>query len=213
MPAGPSDREGPARRPGLVRDLPSPCILAPGAPARLALHGTTATLASHWGSAAEVGRNLPEGVSPVPLGCRLPCVPGAARPSSTQAAAPPPRSALAGADPGAPGNLRSKLPCRHAGGGAGESAAGPRGGVATEGDGRASHQLAKLRTKSTPPTRQTPCLEYTKRLRVPAKENILALAAVHFGGKNMQEWGQVRVWAAPTAGLETSAELEGILGR
>lgn len=29
----------------------------------------------------------------------------------------------------------------------------------------------------------------------------------------MQEWGQVRVWAAPTAGLEASAELEGMLGR
>ena len=37
--------------------------------------------------------------------------------------------------------------------------------------------------------------------------------AVDVGGKDMQEEDQIRLWAAPAAGPETSTELEGILGR
>ena len=53
---------------------------------------------------------------------------------------------------------------------------------------------------------------YKRTLRVPAKENALVLIAVDIGGKNPQE-DQIRIWAAPTAGPETSTVLEGILGR
>ena len=45
------------------------------------------------------------------------------------------------------------------------------------------------------------------------KENALALIAVDTGGKNTEEWDQIRIRAAPTAGPEISTVLEGILGR
>ena len=54
---------------------------------------------------------------------------------------------------------------------------------------------------------------YKRTLRAPTKENTLVLTAVDLGGKNIQEKDQIRVWAAPTTGPETSAVLEGILGR
>ena len=61
-------------------------------------------------------------------------------------------------------------------------------------------------------------VEYLNRQQsVPTTEMGLALAAVHFGGKNTRELGQVRVWAGPTgptAGPETCLEvLEGLRGR
>ena len=54
---------------------------------------------------------------------------------------------------------------------------------------------------------------YKRPLSAPTKENALALIAVDIGGKNTQEKDQIRIWAAPTAGPETSTVLEGILGR
>ena len=48
---------------------------------------------------------------------------------------------------------------------------------------------------------------------VPTKDNTLILTAVNIGGKNTQEKNQMRVWAAPTAGPETSLVLEGIFRR
>ena len=54
-------------------------------------------------------------------------------------------------------------------------------------------------------------------MSVPTSETSLAFTAVDFGGKYMQELGQVRVWAGPTVpteGLDTCLEvLEGLLGR
>ena len=51
----------------------------------------------------------------------------------------------------------------------------------------------------------------------PTNENSLALAAVHFAGKHMQELGQIRVWVVPigpSAGPEINPEAaEGLLGR
>ena len=55
---------------------------------------------------------------------------------------------------------------------------------------------------------------YKRPLRAPTNENILVLIAVDVGGKNTQEWNQVRIWAALPAGPEVSTVLlEGILGR
>ena len=48
-------------------------------------------------------------------------------------------------------------------------------------------------------------------MSAPTKENGLALATVYFGGKHMQDWGQIRVSVVPTgptAGPETSPETE-----
>ena len=54
-------------------------------------------------------------------------------------------------------------------------------------------------------------------MSVPTNENGLALAAVDFGGKHMQELGPIRVSVVPkgpTAGPETSPEAEeSLLGR
>ena len=54
-------------------------------------------------------------------------------------------------------------------------------------------------------------------MSVPTNENCLSLAAVAFGGKHMQELGQIRVRVVPTghtAGPEASPEAEeGLLGR
>ena len=52
-----------------------------------------------------------------------------------------------------------------------------------------------------------------RSLRAPTKENTVVLIAVDIGGKNTQEEDQVRIWASPIAGPETSTALEGILGR
>jgi len=54
---------------------------------------------------------------------------------------------------------------------------------------------------------------YKRPLRVPTKENTLALIAVDIGGKNTQEEDQIRISAAPTAGPEISTVLEDMLGR
>ena len=54
---------------------------------------------------------------------------------------------------------------------------------------------------------------YKRTLRAPTKENTLFLIAVDIGGKKTQEYDQIRIWAAPRAGLEISTVLEGILGR
>ena len=48
-------------------------------------------------------------------------------------------------------------------------------------------------------------------LRAPTKETALVLIAVDIGGKNTQDWRQIRDSVAPTAGPETSTELEGTL--
>ena len=54
---------------------------------------------------------------------------------------------------------------------------------------------------------------YERPLEASTKDNALALIAVDTGGKNTQEWDQIRIWTAPTAGPEISTMLEGILGR
>ena len=46
---------------------------------------------------------------------------------------------------------------------------------------------------------------YKRKPRAPIKENALVLIAVDIGGKNTQEWDQTRIWAAPTAGPESSS--------
>ena len=46
---------------------------------------------------------------------------------------------------------------------------------------------------------------YKTMMSAPTKENALALAAVDTGGKSVQEQGQIRVWAVPTAGSEVSS--------
>ena len=56
------------------------------------------------------------------------------------------------------------------------------------------------------------CERYKSTLRTLAKENTLVLIAVDTGGKNT-EYDQIRAWAAPIAGPETSAVLQGILGK
>ena len=57
-------------------------------------------------------------------------------------------------------------------------------------------------------------MEYIKgHWELPQKKNALVLIAVDTGLKNIQEKDQIRIWAAPTEGPETSIVLEGILGR
>ena len=70
----------------------------------------------------------------------------------------------------------------------------PRGSVAKEEDPKPSHQLYKLQIESTQSTRQT-CVYgiYKRSLRVPTKENALVLIAVNTGGKNTEEWDQIRI--------------------
>ena len=69
----------------------------------------------------------------------------------------------------------------------------PRGSVAKEEDPKPSHQLYMLHIKSIRSSRQTLCGIYKKTLRTPTKENILVLIAVDTGGKNTQEWKQIRI--------------------
>ena len=68
----------------------------------------------------------------------------------------------------------------------------PRGSVAKEEDPKPSHQLYMLQIKSIQSTRQTLRGIYKKTLRTPTKENILVLIDVT-GGKNTQEWKQIRI--------------------
>jgi len=85
---------------------------------------------------------------------QLPCVPGAARTSPTQAVAPPPQLALTGTNPSPPGQPQEQTPMDdlHA-----EveikPQLKPRGSVAKEEDPKPSHQLYKLQIKSTQSTR------------------------------------------------------------
>ena len=54
---------------------------------------------------------------------------------------------------------------------------------------------------------------HKRPLRAPTKENSLVLIAEDTGGKNIEKWDQIWIWAAPTVGLEISTVLEGILGK
>jgi len=63
----------------------------------------------------------------------------------------------------------------------------PRGSVAKEEDPKPSYQLYKLQVKSTWSTRQSVYGICKRTMRIPTKENSLALAAVDIGGKNMQK--------------------------
>ena len=64
-----------------------------------------------------------------------------------------------------------------------------QGSLAEQEDPKPSHQLHKLKIKSTWSTSQTlMSMEYIKKtLRAPIKENALVLTAVDIGGKNTQE--------------------------
>ena len=88
----------------------------------------------------------------------------------------------------------------------------PRDSVAKEDDPKPSHQLYKLHIKSTWSTSRLCAYGIYKRtLRAPTKENTLVLIAVYIGGKNTQQYDQIRVWAAPTACPETNTVLEDTL--
>ena len=54
---------------------------------------------------------------------------------------------------------------------------------------------------------------YKRTMWDPTEEKAVALADMHFGGKNTRQYDHIRVWAVPTAGPESSPVLEGILGR
>ena len=88
----------------------------------------------------------------------------------------------------------------------------PRDSVAKEDDPKPSHQLYKLHIKSTWSTSRLCAYGIYKRtLRASTKENTLVLIAVYIGGKNTQQYDQIRVWAAPTACPETNTVLEDTL--
>ena len=150
--------------------------------------------------------------------CQLPWVPGAARTPVTQAGAPPPHLALTGADPSPPGQLQKQSPVDN-----------PHAEVEIKPNWNPGSVWLRRKTQNLP-TCCTSCRLnphnqlgrlcvygiYTYiiwTLRPPTKENVLVLIAVDIRGKNTQEQDQIRVWAFPTAGPETSAVLEGILGR
>ena len=92
-----------------------------------------------------------------------PWVPGADITLATQAAELPPYLAFTGTDPSPSGqpqeqNPRGQPTCR----GRNKTTMKPRGSVAKEEDPKPSHQLYKLKIKSTWPTRQTLPIEYKK---------------------------------------------------
>ena len=74
-------------------------------------------------------------------------------------------------------------------------AEGHVGSVTKEEDPKPSHQLYKLQIKSTRSTRQTVSLEYIKgpTKETPTKENTLVLIIMDIGGKNTEEWDQIRI--------------------
>ena len=90
----------------------------------------------------------------------------------------------------------------------------PRGGVAEGEDPKPSHHYASCRLNPQDQLGRL-CVQgiYERSLRALVKENALALIAEDTGGKNTEEWDQIRIRAAPTAGPEISTVLEGILGR
>ena len=140
---------------------------------------------------------------------QLPWVPGAARTPVTQTAAPPPHLALPGADASPPGQPQEQTPVddSHAEVDV-EPQLKPGGSVSKEEDPKPPHQLYSCRLNPH---------DQLGRLCVygiaPTKENTLVLIAVDIGGKNTQKSDQIRTWAAPTAGPETSTVLEDILER
>ena len=81
----------------------------------------------------------------------------------TQAAAPPTHLALTGVEPSPPGQPREQNPVDdpHVEVDL-KPQLKPRGSVAREEDPKTSHQLYKLQTKFTRPTRQTLSMEYIK---------------------------------------------------
>ena len=82
--------------------------------------------------------------------CQLPLVPGAARTSVTQAAAPPPHLALTGANPNPPGQPQEQFPVDNPHAEVEiKPQLKPRGSVAKEEDPKPSCQLYKLQIKST----------------------------------------------------------------
>ena len=86
--------------------------------------------------------------------------------------------------------------------------------MAKEENPKFSHQLYKRQIKSTQFTGQTLSYGICKRtMRGLTEENALVLTAVDIGDKNTQEYNQIRVSAALSAGPETSPLLEGILGK
>ena len=92
-----------------------------------------------------------------------PWVPGADITPATQEAELPPYLAFTGTDPSPSGqpqeqNPRGQPTCR----GRNKTTMKPRGSVAKEEDPKPSHQLYKLKIKSTWPTRQTLPIEYKK---------------------------------------------------
>ena len=114
----------------------------------------------YWNALDNTGRHaLLEHYNSCCPSYQLPC----ARTPVTQAAAPPPRLALTGANPSPPGQPQEQTPVDdpHA-----EveikPQLKPRGSVAKEENPKPSHQLYKLQIKSTGSTRQTLFETYKK---------------------------------------------------
>ena len=141
--------------------------------------------------------------------CQLPWVPGAAKTPATQAVAPP------GAKPSPLGQPQKQSP--------GDN---PHAEVEIKPQLKPRAVWLKKKTQNLPTSCKSSRLNphdqlgrlcvygiYKRTLKAPTKENALVLLAVDIGGKNTQEWDQIRIWTAPTAGPEISTMLEGILGR
>ena len=65
-----------------------------------------------------------------------------------------------------------------------------RGSAAKDEDPKPSHQLYKLQTKLP---RLCVCGIYERPLRAPTEDNTLVLIAMDTGGKNTQEYDQIRI--------------------
>ena len=146
--------------------------------------------------------------------CQLPWVPGVTRTPATQAAAPPPHLALTGANPSPPQQPQGQTPVDNP---YPEVEIKPqlksRGSVTKEEDPKPSHQLYKLQIKSTWSTRQTLPMECMKGIESSHKWKHTSSDSCGHWRQEHTGVGQIRMWAAPTAGPEISTVLEGILGR
>ena len=129
-------------------------------PARILCQGVGLSKQEYWSVLAKAGCHtlLKHYISCCP-GRQLPWVPGAARTSATQVAAPPPHLALTGANPSPPWQPQEQTPVDdpHVKVEI-KPQLKPRGSVAKEEDPKHSHQLYKLQMKSTWSTRRTLCL-------------------------------------------------------
>ena len=121
--------------------------------------------------------------------CQLRWVPGAARTSVTQAAAPPPHLALTGANPSPPGQPQEQIPVDDPYPEVEIKSQLKLGNSVTkEEDPKPSHQLYSCRLNSHDQLgRLCVCGIYKRSLRASKKEHILVLIAVDIRSKNTGE--------------------------